>query len=170
MPRTDFDRLPDDARLWTFAASRPLAGAEERTLLGAVDAFLEDWAAHGTPLTAARDFRYGRFLLVAVDERTAPPSGCSIDAMVRVLKELEDQLGLTLVDHGSVWYRAGGEVRRAPRPEFAGLVADGSVDRETVVFDPTLTRVGEVRAGRWERPAGEGWHARAFFDSAPARR
>jgi hypothetical protein len=128
-----------------------------------VDDFLEDWAAHGSPLDAARDWRHGRFLLVGVDERAAPPSGCSIDAMVRVLKGLEERLGVRLVDHSPVWYREGGEVRRVSRPEFLARARRGEVGLDTVVFDATLTRVGELRAGRWEVPAGEAWHARAFF-------
>lgn len=171
MPRIDFHRLPDDARLWTFASSRPLTGAEEAALLREVDDFLEGWKAHGTPLTAARDWRYGRFLLVAVDERTAPPSGCSIDAMVRVLKGLEERLDATLVDYASVWYRGEGELRRTSRPEFSARARDGDVHLDTVVFDTTVTRVGDVRRGRWECPAREAWHARAFFeqDTAPSR-
>lgn len=168
VPRIEFHRLPDDARLWTFAASRPLSEPEERALLDEVDAFLEAWKAHGTPLTAAREWRDGRFLLVGVDERSAPPSGCSIDAMVRVLKDLEDRLDVTLVDHAPVWYRDGDEVRRASRSDFGRRAREGGVDLDTVVFDPTVTRVGDLREGRWERPAREGWHARAFFDTAPA--
>ena len=168
MPRIDFARLPDDARLWTFAADRPLENAEAQTLLGEVDDFLEGWKAHGTPLTAGRDWRHGRFLLVAVDERSAPPSGCSIDAMVRVLKGLEERLDVTLVDNAPVWYRDDGGVRRASRPEFGARAREGDVDLDTVVFDTTVTRVGDLRAGRWERPARESWHARAFFDDAPS--
>ena len=76
MPRIPFSELPPDARLWAFPANRPLFPEEEARILEEVDTFLEGWATHGTPLTAARDWRYGWFLLVAVDESTAPPSGC----------------------------------------------------------------------------------------------
>jgi hypothetical protein len=31
------------------------------------------------------------------------------------------------------------------------------------VFDNTLTRVGDLQAGRWEVKAAESWHAKAFF-------
>jgi len=43
------------------------------------------------------------------------------------------------------------------------LVASGTVSQETVVFDNTLTTVGAVRDGRWELPAADSWHGRAFF-------
>jgi hypothetical protein len=164
MPSTTFDRMPDDARLWVFAAERPLDDDEARALLDRVDGFLADWKAHGHPLTAARDWREDRFLLVAVDERTAPPSGCSIDAMVRVLSALEDELEVGLIGHGPVFWRdREGDVRRDERLEFQRRVRSGEVDLDTPVFDPTLTRVRQARAGELERPARDAWHRRAFW-------
>jgi hypothetical protein len=163
VPHIPFDALPDDARLWIFGVGEPLPPDGEALLLEQVDAFLANWNAHGHPLTCARDWRHERFLLVGVDERSAPPSGCSIDALVRVLKGLEERLGVTIVDNSRVWYRADGEVRRVSRPEFSSLASRGVVGLETPVFDGTLTRVGELRSNRWELPAREAWHATAFF-------
>lgn len=160
------DILPDEARLWVFGASRPLENHEEERLLATVDRFLAQWHAHGHPLSAAREWRYGRFLLVGVDERVAAPSGCSIDALTRELKDLERALGLTLVDGGAVWYREGaadGPVRCTDRPGFGALVQEGMVGPDTVVFDGSLTRVEELRQGKWERSARDGWHAQVFF-------
>lgn len=167
MPRTSFDALPDDARLWVFAAEEPLTGDPVERLLATVDAFLDGWNAHGHPLTAGRAWRDDRFLLVAVDERSAPPSGCSIDAMVRVLKEFEQEHGVTLTDHARVLWRDGeGEIHVADRPTFARLAREGTVDLDTQVFDTTLTRVGQLREGGLELPAAEGWHRRAFWRQA----
>lgn len=169
MPRIPFDRIPDSGRVWIFGSDRVLTEDEERRFLAAVDAFLDQWAAHGTPLTVAREWRYGRFILVGLDESSVPPSGCSIDAMVNTLKGLEQELGATFVDNTPVWYRDDANIGRVSRGEFKRLVESGAVDLESVVFDNTVTRVGQVRAGEWERPASESWHRRAFFRGiAPA--
>lgn len=165
------DSLPGEARLWVFGTDRRPTPDEEALLLSRVDAFLEGWRAHGRPLAAAREWRYGRFLLIGVDESVAPPTGCSIDALVRTLGEVEVATGLRLLDRDPIWYRpsgpgaASGEgIRRVSRAEFREAGARGEVTTETVVFDPAVTRVGEARAGRWERPAGEGWHRRLLPD------
>lgn len=163
MPPTAFDAIPDHARLWVFAASRPLTDAEQERLLDRVDAFQRDWAAHGTPLTSARELRYGRFLLVAVDERAAGVSGCSIDALTRGLRTLEQELGVELLNNGPVLYRDGDTIRRVDRAEFHRLAEAGQVTPGTVVFDNTVPTVGGVRNGAWERPAAESWHRRVFF-------
>lgn len=163
---TTLDPLPDEARLWVFGSDRPLEEDEESRILETVDRFLAQWHAHGEALAAAREWRHRRFLMVGVDERVTPPSGCSIDALVRELKGLERALDVTLVDGGAVWYREGGpegSIRRTDRPGFQALVEEGRVDPETVVFDGGLTRVKELRDGKWERPARDGWHARVFF-------
>lgn len=166
----DFSQLPPDARLWIFAAARPLTAGEQQQLLDSVDAFLAEWKAHGHPLAAGRDVRYGQFLFVAVDESAAGASGCSIDAMTRVLAALERDLGVELTNHGPVLYRDGGGVNRVDRAVFATLAREGAVSSDTIVFDNTLTRLSELQAGRWELPARDSWHRRAFFSApAPAR-
>lgn len=162
MPVVDFDQLPSHARLWVFAAERELTHQERDRLLAGVDEFLADWRAHGHPLTVARDWRYNRFLLVGVDEASAGASGCSIDAMVRTLDTLERALQVQLLDHGPVLFKQGETIERLSRPAFAELARAGGVSGNTVVFNNTVTRVAELRDGKWETPARDSWHARAF--------
>jgi hypothetical protein len=158
-----FDRLPDDARLWVFAASRPLDDAERAHLLSRVDAFLAEWTAHGHPVVGGRELRHGRFLLVGADERATGVSGCSIDALYRALGELEGELGVGLRDPSAVYFRDGtGNIRSATRPEFRELARQGGVTPDTIVFDNTAATVGRVRQGAWETPLSSAWHARAF--------
>jgi hypothetical protein len=163
MPVAPLGSLPDSARLWVFAAERALTPGEAEALLDTVDGFLGVWAAHGRPLTSARELRESRFLFIAVDEAAAGASGCSIDALVREIRGLEGRLGLTLVDHGPVVFRDAGTIRRVPREEFAALAGAGRVTPDTVVFDTTISRLAALREGHWELPAAAAWHGRAFF-------
>ena len=163
MPRQPFASLPDSARLWVFAASRPLAAGEQQVLLAEVDRFLDDWNAHRVPLDCARELRHDQFLLVGVDEEAAGVSGCSVDSLVRTMKGLGQQIGAELVDHASVFYRDAGGVHRVSRDEFAEAASRGAVTPDTIVFDNTVATAGAVRGGRWEAPARDTWHGRAFF-------
>jgi hypothetical protein len=166
MPRVPFDALPDDARIWVFAAERPLQVAERETLLGEVDRFLDTWAAHGMPLTCGRDLRYDRFVLVGVDEKAAGVSGCSIDALTRILRQHERGLGISLLDNGPVHYRTSDGIARVARGEFRRLAEAGEVTPETTVFDNTVATLGAVRTGKWETAARSAWHGRAFFQKS----
>lgn len=163
MPRQPFHALPDSARLWVFAAARPLAAAERDALLAAVDLFLDQWNAHRVPLDCGRELRYDQFLLVGVDQEAAGVSGCSVDALVRTMKGLGQQLGVELLDHGSVFYRDGGTVTRVSRDDFSEAARRGALTPATIVFDNTVPTTGALRAGAWEAPAAQTWHGRAFF-------
>ena len=163
MPRIDFAQLPADSRVWIFSADRVLSNDQQTQLLASVDGFLAQWGAHDMPLTAGREIRYDRFLFIAVDQQRVGPSGCSVDALVRQMKTLQQELGVELVDHAPVLFRRGDEIARVAREEFSVLVADGEVSLDTTVFDNTLTRLGDVRDGRWETNAARTWHGRAFF-------
>ena len=158
-----FKRLPDEARLWVFASERPLANGDRAALLERVDGFLSRWKAHGAPLAAGRVWLYDRFLAIAVDERVTPPSGCSIDGLVHMLKELEAQIGSSLVDNTPVFYRSPKGVERVTRGRFRKLADAGEVTPDTVVFNNTITRLEEFRGGKWEGPARHSWQGRAFF-------
>lgn len=170
MPSVSFAELPDHGRLWVFPASRDLADAEAETLLGAVDEFLASWSAHGAPLRSARKLVERRFLLVGVDVDAEAPSGCSIDALVNRLRALEADLGLSLLDHAPVWFRAdSGEVRAVSRKEFRARAAEGALGPDVSVFDTSLTNVGQEREGGLEQPAARTWHGKAFFAAGAAR-
>lgn len=160
MPAVPFSELPADARVWVFAAGDVVAGDAERALLAAVDRFLAEWAAHGAPLTAGRDWREGRFLAVGVDQAAAGASGCSIDGLFRALRSLEPTLGTSLLAAGRVYWRdADGAVRTGDRATLRAAAAAGRVGQATPVFDTTLTTAADWRA-RFERPLAESWHAR----------
>jgi len=163
MPRIAFDQLPPDARLWIFAAERPLTPIESARVLEETDSFINQWMAHGAPLMAGRDLRHNQFVLVGVDERAAGVSGCSIDALVRRMQQLEGVLGLELVNNAPVLYREGDAIESVSRDRFAELAASGTVGPSTRVFDNTLSRVGDLLAGKWEVKAAESWHGRTFF-------
>jgi hypothetical protein len=171
MPIVPFDSLPDDARTWVFGTDRALGSDESARLLAVVDDYLARWAAHGTPLASARDWRDAHFLTIAVDERAAGASGCSIDALFRQLQDLERTLGAAIVGSGRVFWRdATGSVQVADRAAFAGIAERGTVTGETRVFDPTVTTLGAWRSG-FERPARDSWHGQlmphGIADRAP---
>ncbi|MFL5578768.1 MAG: hypothetical protein ACJ8AO_00200 [Gemmatimonadaceae bacterium] len=159
MPTVEFEALPDSARVWVFAADRPVRGEAAERLLEAVDQFLAGWMAHGHPLVCAREWRDDHFLMVGVDQSEAYASGCSIDGLFRSLRALEPQVGASLVGGGRVFYRdAGGAVRSVSRDEFAELGRRGEVGPETVVLDPTVQTLGEWFA-RFEARVADSWHA-----------
>jgi hypothetical protein len=157
MSKIEFHDLPDSARLWIFVADRPVADAS--ALLTAVDAHLEQWAAHGVPLRASRDWRDDHFLAIAVDEAATGASGCSIDGLFRVIAHAQSRLGADLLASGRVaWRDTAGTIRVTPRGDVEALAAAGTITPETPIYETLVDTVGAWRE-RFLRPARESWAA-----------
>ena len=150
--RVPIEQLSNDAHIWIFGISPSLDSERSHVLLREVNAFLENWAAHGVPIAGAAEVREGSFLIVAADDQREK-SGCSIDRMYGTLRRLEQQLGVQILDSNRVFLREGEEVRAVGRCDFRGAATP-----ETRVFDVTADRLGEVRHGAWEKRAADSWH------------
>jgi hypothetical protein len=161
MSQVSFEDLPDDSRVWCFAAKQEPAASEIAHLLDAMRRFVDQWTAHRQDLSAGVTWLHQRFLLVGLDERTVGASGCSIDALMGRLAELEREVGIRLTDASPVWYRdQDGRIQSVTREGFRNLAKSGSIGPETPVFDLTASSLGLVRSGGLERPASTSWHAR----------
>ena len=166
---TPFPSLPDDARLWIYAADRPLSETEQARLLEKLNAFLSRWASHGRPVEGTVTIQDDRFLLLSGLVRGGEISGCGVDASVHAVEETGAELGIAWLSPLNVFFRdADGAVQALPRAAFRKLVRAGTVTAETSVFDLSLTALADVRQGRFERPAGEMWHALVFKIPQPA--
>jgi len=150
--RVSIDQLSNDAHIWIFGISPSLDSQQSERFLSEVNTFLDTWAAHNVPITAAAELREGSFLVVAADEN-CEKSGCSIDRMFGTLRKLEEELRVQVLDSTRVFFRDGTSVRAIPRSEFCNAAT-----AETPVFDVTAERLGDVRQGAWERRAADSWH------------
>ena len=157
-----FPNYPDDARLWVFALARELDADQRALVAQQLDDFTHAWKSHGTPVHGAYQIFENRFVLIAgyVGDGV---SGCSTDTMVRVMTGLKKEHGIDGFDRTVVFFRdADGAVRAVSRDEFQKLVDAGQVSDATVVFDPTVQTVGDLRSGRFETTFARAWHAAAF--------
>ena len=161
MPKTDIERLSDDAAIWIFGITPAVDAAQTDSVLQQVDRFLEQWAAHRVPVLSGREVREGSFLIVAA-EKNSETSGCSIDAMFGTVRGLERAFGVQMLDANRVFYRdADGKIAGVPRGEFRTVGTE-----DTIVFDTTAQRLGDIRSGAWERRAKDSWHAALLRRSA----
>ncbi|GAA3959190.1 hypothetical protein [Hymenobacter antarcticus] len=156
-----FDQLPTHARVWIYQASRPLTEAEIKATLPTLARFAEEWTSHGRSLLASAEFRHQQFLVVGLDEGVAGASGCSIDASVRFVAQLEQQLGVDLLEKSRLAFLQAGTVQVLTRPELKMAIAAATLTPDTSYFDNTIATKGELDT-TWPRPAGQTWLARYF--------
>ena len=158
--------IDQGARLWIFALEQTASAEQLPVLAAGLEKFVAGWKSHGTPVDGAFGIFYGRFIVIAADERNGV-SGCSIDGLVREVRAAAASAGAQLADISAVQYRGGQyrdgvDIKQATREEFAELVRCGAVTASTIVFDLTVSSLAGYHAGAWELPFARSWHARAF--------
>ena len=156
-----FNQLPPKARVWVYQASRPLTEAEITAVQPGLAHFATAWTSHGRALHAAAEFRHQQFLVIGLDEGVAGASGCSIDASVRFVAQLEQLLGLELLEKSRLAFLQDKAIRLLPRAELKAAAANGTLEPGTLYFDNTLATKHELDT-RWPRPASQTWLARYF--------
>jgi hypothetical protein len=158
-----FNGLPDPARVWVYGFENPLGEADQRVVADRLGRFIAGWQSHGARVTGAYALLFDRFAVLSgmVGDGL---SGCSIDSSVESFKIFRDRHGLDALNRNLVHYRdADGAIRALPRAAFAAEVASGRCGPRTTVFDLTIQTLGDLRAGRFEVPLAQAWHAKAFL-------
>lgn len=155
----DFKELPDNARIWVYQSDRNFTPEELHEIEAAMTAFLQEWTAHGSELKSGFEIRYRRFLVIGLDQSMAGASGCSIDASVHFIQQLEKRYGVELLDRMNVSFKQGEYITYKPLKDFKKMAKDRAVNADTVVFNNLVATKGEYLE-HWEVPASESWHSR----------
>ncbi|AXG74783.1 ABC transporter ATPase [Flavobacterium arcticum] len=156
-----FDTLPEESRIWIYQSNRKFSDTEIIDIENALKEFVENWAAHGTGLEASFVIKYNRFIILAINQDTQPATGCSIDASVHFIQELENKYDVSLLDKMNVTFKSGEYIAHKSLLDFKKMAKDKAVNADTIVFNNLVNTVGEWQ-DFWEVPAGESWHSRFF--------
>ena len=157
-PRT-IDSMPAHARVWVYKSAKPFTPEQRQAILDRGMVFTNGWAAHGAALDACVDVLYDHFVVIAVDEQQAMASGCSIDKSVRLVQELERDLGVHLTDRMVVLYDGPQGIIACRLPTVEELIKRGELNAESIVYDDLVNTCGELRA-RFRGPLNATWLAR----------
>lgn len=157
----DFNTLPEHSRVWIYQANRSFSDEELTEITQKLDTFITNWTAHGADLNAGYNIRYKRFIILAVDQTSQSATGCSIDASVRFIQQLEQDYNVDLMDKINVSYKQGQFVAHKTLLDFKKMVKDKAVSKNTIVFNNLVTNIEELNEN-WEVPAEDSWHSRFF--------
>jgi hypothetical protein len=153
--------MPPDARVWVYQSNKTLTGAELKAIREEGEQFIAGWSAHGAALRAAFEILHDRFVVIAVDEKQALASGCSIDKSVHFIKNLEQKFNLNFFDRMQVAYRNGSGILACSLSEFEKLAEQNQVDENTIVFNNMVSNKTAFEK-EWEVPLKQSWQSRVL--------
>jgi hypothetical protein len=155
----NFDTLPENSRIWIYQSNRSFSEVELNEISSKLNVFLHTWVAHGADLKAGFEIKYKRFIVIALDQDKQPATGCSIDASVQFIQELERVYSVDLMDKMNVSYKQGEYVAYKTLTDFKKMAKNKAVSKNTIVFNNLVNSKSEYQEF-WEVPASESWHSR----------
>ena len=155
----DFSTLPETSRVWIYQANRSFSEIELEEIKSKLDVFIENWTAHGSHLQAGYDIKYKRFIAIGLNQNLNNATGCSIDASVSFILQLEKAYNVDLLDKMNVSYKQGEFIAYKSLSDFRKMAKDKAVSKNTIVFNNLVANKAEYLEN-WEVPASESWHSR----------
>ena len=155
----DFKTLPETSRVWIYQASRSFTENELEEVTSKLDVFIKNWTAHGSDLQSGYEINYKRFIILGLNQNLNNVSGCSIDASVHFIQQLEKEYNIDLLDKMNVSYKQGEFVAYKTLKDFRKMAKQKAVSKNTIVFNNLVTNIAEYKEN-WEVPAKDSWHNR----------
>jgi hypothetical protein len=157
----DFSELPKTSKVWIFQSNRSLNDEDLQSIQTKLTEFLSQWTAHGADLKAGFEFRYKRFIVVALDQNENKATGCSIDTLIHFVQAIETAFSIDLLDKMNVSYKQGEFIAYKNLVDFKTMAKKRSVSPKTIVFNNLVVDKADYQEN-WEIPASESWHTRFF--------
>ena len=149
--------MPPHSRIWIYQSEREFLPKETEAIrIKAID-FVSQWTSHDQLMKASIEVFYDRFVVVCVDEKTAPASGCGIDKSVKFIQALESELNISLLDRNNVAFRTNGKIISCKLPELKTSLTVGEGKGGALVFN-NLVATKEEFEKNWEVPIEKSWH------------
>jgi len=155
----NFETLPETSRVWIYQANRSFTENEIEEIKSKLDVFIENWTAHGSDLQSGYEIKYKRFIVIALNQNLNMATGCSIDASVHFIQQLEKEYNVDLMDKMNVSYKQGEFIAYKTLIDFKKMAKQRAVSQNTIVFNNLVTNKAEYLEN-WEVPASESWHNR----------
>ncbi|WP_163515826.1 ABC transporter ATPase [Gelidibacter japonicus] len=155
----DFNTLPEESRVWIYQANRSFTDDEISEIKSKLDIFITNWTAHGADLQAGYLIKYKRFIVIAINQGLNAATGCSIDASVHFIQQLEKDYDVDLMDKMNVSYKQGDFIAYKNLLDFKKMAKEKAVSKNTIVFNNLVNNIAEFNEN-WEVPASESWHSR----------
>jgi len=154
-----YQQLPNHARAWIYQSNRSFEIMEVDKIQEHLNTFINSWAAHGQALQACGKVLHHQFVVLLVNEQITKASGCSIDASVAVIKQIEKDFNVSMFNRLLISFRQeeDGQIHTVDRPTFERLFLEGRINEQTIVFNNMVATKGDLEQ-RWQVPIIESWH------------
>jgi hypothetical protein len=146
----------DESRVWIYQSNRLFSISEALAIEEMLEGFVKSWHTHGTPVKGYGNLFFGQFIVLIADETAAGVSGCSTDSSVRLIKQVEQQFGVSLFDMQLLAFLIGDKLQVLPLPQIKYAGKQQFLNGDTLYFNNTVQTKRELE-NNWIIPVKDSW-------------
>ncbi|HEX2532371.1 MAG TPA: hypothetical protein VHK69_01475 [Chitinophagaceae bacterium] len=147
-----------DSRVWVYQSNRLLTLSEALEMEEQLEQFAAGWRSHGVKVKAWAGLLFGQFVILMADERATGVSGCSTDASVHFIKELETRYSVDFFNRTSLAFVVKDKIQVLPMSQLAYAAENGFINGDTLYFN-NLVSTKEALKREWLQPVRNSWLA-----------
>lgn len=155
------EHFSPQSRVWIYAADRSLSSDQSALAQQRMEAFVHSWTAHGAPVKGIGIVLFNRFLVLVADESITPVSGCSTDSSVRMMQQLQQELGVDLFNRTLLSFYQGDDILTLPLSELPMALTNKAINADTYFFDHTVSTKEDLLKD-WLKPVKRSWLIHRF--------
>ncbi len=155
----NFDSLEGTSKIWIYQSNREFSENEIAEISHNLENFIGVWKRHGDDLKASYQIKYNQFIVIAVDENFNEISGCSIDALVNLMKKFEQKFVVDLTNKLNISFKDNHNINVVSMVDFQNYAKQQKITSNTVVFNNMITNKADFEK-HWEVTADKSWHKR----------
>jgi hypothetical protein len=151
-------------RIWIYTLSKELTNDQLIEFKDRCQNFVSSWTAHDVSLEASYELYKNRLLIFKVDESNYNASGCSIDKQTRLVKELEKEFSVELLNRLLVAYEKNDDVIVVKQSQIAELLNSKEINENTLVFNNTISQSSDL-TDNWKQPLSKTYLSKYLISS-----
>lgn len=153
--------FPDTARVWIYQSNRAFTVDESINIQELLHNFSNTWLSHGAKVKGFGNLLFGQFIIIMADETATGVSGCSTDSSVKLIRTIEEDHSIQLLDRTSLAFVVNERIQLIHLSQLEEAKYSGILSAETIYFNNNI-QTKEALLHSWIIPIKDSWLAKRF--------
>ncbi|MEO5648374.1 MAG: hypothetical protein ABIR03_00460 [Ginsengibacter sp.] len=149
----DFD---ENSRVWIYQSHRSFTVNEAVHIEELLENFSKEWNSHGDSVKGYANLFFGQFIIIMADETYTKLGGCSTDSSLRLIKSIEQDFQVQLLDRQLLAFIVKERIQLIPMEKINDALENKIISPDTLYFNNTILTKKELFY-HWIIPIKESW-------------
>lgn len=152
--------IPEDfhpqSKVWIYQSSRLFFISEALEIEEILTNFVDNWKSHGAPVKGYANLLFGQFIVLIADETNTTVGGCSTDASVHIIQQIEATFKVDMFNRQNLAFVVKDTIQTLPLAQLKYGFENGFLNAETLYLNNLVATKHDL-LNHWIIPVKESW-------------